>query len=275
MSKRVGWVVLLALLLAGGALYFVSRDRTIAREVRFGLYRPSTAQYFLDAGAARGSRIDIGHEVTDTVSFGVPGDVGLLCPQDDPADPQGYRVFTGGRWYFTGNADRPAAGDLALGQAGDLPFCADFDGDGLADSGIFRDGAWLIKTRRAGPGADIRFSLGTSGDRPVALNVPGAGNATDRKNVVYGVYRQGTWYLDTKGTGGVSATHGFGGPQDLPFLIPRWSPDGGTEGTYSLAVFRDGTWYVKPDPDGTQILSFSFGQQGDLPGFVYRKPRTD
>jgi len=209
--------------------------------------------------------------VKDAVSFGVPGDVGLLCPQDDPADPQGYRVFARGHWYFTGKAVRPATGDLVHGQAGDLPFCADFDGDGLADSGVFRDGAWLIKTRRPGAFTDIRFSLGTLGDRPVALNVAGAGNATDRKNVVYGVYRQGTWYLDTRGTGVVDATHVFGGPQDLPLLIPRWSPEAGTQGTYSLAVFRDGVWYVKPDPDAAQSSSFSFGQAGDLPGFAYRK----
>lgn len=272
MTKRFVWPIVLVLLLIGGAFYFVSGDRDATRDIRFGVYRPSTAQYFLDAGAARGGRIDVDHEVKDTVSFGVPGDIGLLCPQNDPADPHGYRVFAGGNWYFTARAIRPVAGDLVLGQAGDLPFCADFDGDGLADSGIFRDGAWLIKTRRAGAGADIRFSLGTSGDRPVALNVAGTGNATDRKNVVYGIYRQGTWYLDTKGTGAVDATHAFGGPQDLPFLIPRWSPEAGTEGRYSLAVFRDGTWYVKPDPDAAQILSFSFGQAGDLPGFVYRKP---
>jgi hypothetical protein len=41
-----------------GALYSVARPAE-SREVRFGLYRPSTAQYFLDAGAP-GAQTDIG-----------------------------------------------------------------------------------------------------------------------------------------------------------------------------------------------------------------------
>jgi hypothetical protein len=158
-----------------------------------------------------------------------------------------------------------------LGQAGDLPFCADFDGDGVADSGVFRGGDWYVATKHAGSAPDIRFSLGAPGDRPVVLNAEGTGNRTDRRNVVYGVYRRGMWYLDTKGQGKVDAAHAFGGlPQDVPLLIPRWSATAGAVPPYSLAIFRDGTWYVKPDPDGAQTLSFPFGAPGDLPGFVRR-----
>ena len=202
--------------------------------------------------------------------FGIPGDVGLVCPQQVREDPRGYRVFAQGLWFLSGKPKRPPGGDLSFGRPGDLPFCADFNGDGLADSGVFRDGAWLISTRRSGTGADIHFSFGTAGDRPVVLRVPGAGNGSDRKNVVYGVYRRGLWYLDTRGTGTVTATHAFGGlPQDLPLLIPRWSTDARATPPYSLAIFRDGTWFIKPDPDGAQTLSFPFGQAGDLPSIDY------
>jgi hypothetical protein len=84
---------------------------------------------------------------------------------------------------------------------------------------------------------------------------------------VYGVYRGGAWYLDTRGTGAADATHYFGGlPQDVPLLIPRWVA-GGADG-YSLAIFRDGTWFIRPAPDGPVTLSFPFGQAGDLPGFA-------
>ncbi len=131
----------------------------------------------------------------------MPGDVGLVCPQQDREDPRGLRAYAGGLWYLSAKADRQANGDLALGQPSDLPFCADFDGDGTADSGVFRNGEWYVATRGSGSAVDIRFSLGGAGDRPVALNVSGAGNASDRRNIVYGVYRRGVWHLDTRGSG--------------------------------------------------------------------------
>jgi len=258
-----------------GAAYVLLREPDDPGWVRFALYRPSAAQFYVDRGTAPGGPLDGAHEAKDIVPFGVAGDVGLVCSQRDREDPRGYRVFAQGRWFLSGKANRPPTGDLALGQAGDVPFCADFDGDGLADSGVFRDGAWLIATRRTGNDANIRFAFGATGDRPVAVNVAGAGNSTDRRNVVYGVYRGGLWYLDTHGTGAVGATHSFGGlPQDVPLLIPRWSPGDDSGAGYSLAIFRDGIWHVKPDPDGPQIVSFAFGLAGDVPGVVVEPRRA-
>jgi hypothetical protein len=262
-------LLLLLLIPIAAALYVVWREPADQRGVRFVLYRPSDAHFYLDRGATPGGSLAYPHDATEIVPFGVPGDSGLACPQKDREDPGGYRAFAQGLWFLSGKPNRPPHGDLGFGQPGDVPFCADFNGDGLADSGVFRDGAWLIATRRAGRDPDIRFSFGAKGDRPVVLNVAGAGNATDRKNVVYGVYRQGAWYLDAHGSGAVEATHYFGGlPHDLPLLIPRWSQDAGAR-KYSLAIFRDGTWFVKPDPDGPQTLSFGFGQAGDLPSVDY------
>lgn len=256
-------------LLLAGALFLHLREPTDRRFMRFVVYRPSAAQYFLDRGAVRGADIEFTHDASKIVPFGRPGDLGLACPQGDREDPSGFRVFTDGRWFLSGRPDRPVDGDLMLGRAGDLPFCADFDGDGIADSGVFRDGAWLVATQRTGIDPVIRFALGGAGDRPVVLNVKGAGNAADRKNVVYGVYRHGSWYLDTRGSGAVNATHTFGGsPQDVPLLIPRWSRTADAMPAYSLAIFRDGVWHIKPDPDGKETLVFTFGAPGDLPGFI-------
>ena len=270
---RRWWSLLLPLLTLAGALYVVSREPADGTLVRFALYRPSAAQFYLDRGTAPGGSVEFAHDAMDTVPFGAPGDVGLACPQRDREDPNGYRVFVRGLWFLTGISNRPLQGDLALGAPGDLPFCADFDGDGRADSGSFRDGVWSIATHRSGRDADIRFSFGKAGDRPVTLNVASAGNATDRQGVVYGVYRQGQWFLDTKGSGAVDATHSFGGlPGDVPLLVPHWSAEA-RAGAYSLAIFRDGTWFIKPEPDGTRTLSFGFGQAGDLPGFVYQRQR--
>jgi hypothetical protein len=269
-STRRVLLMLLPWIPVVAAIYVLMRPAPDNRGVRFALYRPSVAQFFLDRGATPGVDLDYAHTPATIIPFGVPADIGLVCPQTYREKPLGLRVFVHGRWFYSGKPDRPASADLALGQPGDLPFCADFDGDGFSDSGVFRNGEWLIATGRAGTGPDIRFGFGSAGDRPVVLNVRGAGNSTDRKNVLYGVYRRGTWYLDTKGNGTIDATHVFGGmPQDVPLLIPRWTRDVGTGPRYSLAIFRDGTWYVKPIPDGERTLAFPFGQAGDLPSVDY------
>lgn len=263
-------LLLLAWIPVAASVYVLSRPPTDNRGVRFALYRPSVAQFYLDRGATRGVALDYPHTAATTIVFGRPGDIGLVCPQSYREKPLGLRVFAEGLWFFSGNAARPEGGDLVLGQPGDKPFCADFDGDGMADSGVFRNGEWLIATKRAGAEADIRFGLGAPGDQPVVLNVRGTGNATDRRNVVYGVYRNGTWFLDTKGAGAVDASHLFGGlPQDVPLLIPRWTRDAAAGPPYSLAIFRDGTWFVKPVPDGAETLAFPFGQAGDIPSVDY------
>jgi hypothetical protein len=263
-------------LLLAGVIYLLLRDGADTRLVRFSLYRSTAAQFYLDPGAAPGASLDYAHDVKNVVPFGTPGDIGLVCPHGDPENPSGYRVFANGAWFLSGRPDRPPNGDLALGERGDLPFCADFDGDGVADNGVFRDGRWYIATQKGGGEVTTEFALGTGGDRPVVLNVDGAGNKTDRRNIVYGVYRQGTWYLDRNGDGVVDATHTFGGSaQDIPLLLPRWSTEANAANGYTLAIFRDGIWYVKPDPDGTATLSFSFGQPGDLPGFVYQRRRNE
>ena len=250
------------------AIFLFLRGGEPRDRIRFALYRPSAAQFYLDRSIERGEGLDYTHVAVEVVELGAPGDTGLSCPQSDPAAPGRFRTFANGAWVTSATKARPPGSNFTFGQAGDLPFCADFDGDGLSDSGVFRDGTWFVSARRDGA-APIRFSFGTVGDRPVVLNVKGAGNGTDRRDVVYGVYSRGMWYLDTHGTGTVDAAHVFGGlPQDVPLLIPRWSREGAATPGYSLAIFRDGTWYLKPDPDGAQILSFGFGAAGDLPGFV-------
>jgi hypothetical protein len=245
--------------------YFLFSENGI-RAVRFGLYRPSTAQFFLDRDNRAGDDLQYDHQATRVVQFGISADFGLLCPKEDRENPNGFRVFSRGVWFLTNAASRKAAGDLVLGEVGDVPFCADFDGDGVPDNGVFHDGTWMVSTKGRGASADLTFTLGAPKDRPVVLNLEGAGNGSDRRNVAYGVYRQGTWYIDTKGDGTVHATHNFGGlPQDIPMLIPRWSADKDAAGKYSLVIFRDGIWHLKSDPDGPAILSFGFGQAGDIP----------
>jgi hypothetical protein len=266
--RRIVWAT--PWLVVAATLAYVIWRPAESHNVRFGLYRPSLAQFYLDRSLAPGESLDVAHGAEQMIPFGVPGDTGLVCAQAYVGDRYGLRVYSDGHWFLTRHSNRPERGDVELGQPGDLPFCADFDGDGIPDNGVFRNGEWLVSVDRAGQQAGIHFLFGAPGDRPVVLKVNGAGNASARQGVIYGVYRGGVWHLDTQGTGKVGATHVFGGlPQDLPLLIPRWSTDAHPTPPYSLAIFRDGVWHVKPDPDGLATLSFAFGAPGDLPLVSY------
>ena len=185
------------------------RDGADARLVRFSLYRSTAAQFYLDSGAVPGASLDYAHDVKKVVPFGTPGDIGLACPHSDPENPPGYRVFANGVWFLSAGRIGRRKEISCSAETVTSRFCADFDGDGIADNGVFRDGRWYICNQRASGEVTTEFGLGTGGDRPVVLNVAGAGNETDRRNVVYGVYRQGTWYLDRNGDGVVDATHTF------------------------------------------------------------------
>lgn len=251
------------------ALYFLVSDHG-TRRMLFALYRPATAQFFLDRGVAAGSDLTYDRRVMAVMPLGASGDIGLVCPKSAGETGNAFRAFNGKDWVVWVNPPGVAERVLALGQAGDLPFCADFAGDGVVGSGVFRNGEWLVSSSNRGVGGDLRFSFGAPGDRPVIANIAGRGNRTDRRNIVYGVYRKGIWYLDTDGSGTVAATHAFGGdPQDLPLLIPRWSTDKSVDGKYSLVVFRAGIWFLKPDPEEPQVISFAFGQAGDVPSIQY------
>jgi hypothetical protein len=110
--------------------------------------------------------------------------------------------------------------------------------------------------------AEWLSTFGTGGDVAVHIGAKGFGNATDRRNVVYGVYRAGTWFIDETGSGTPTRTINFGGlSQDVPLLIPHWNGSG----PYSLAIFRDGTWFIRPDLNSSTIVTVQFGAIGDIP----------
>ena len=77
---------------------------------------------------------------------------------------------------------------IPLGAQGDLPVVGDFDGDGVDEIGVFRDGKWLIDINgdRILDDRDLMFALGEAGDRPVVGDFDGDGRddaAVYRSNV--------------------------------------------------------------------------------------------
>jgi hypothetical protein len=265
---RILFVVPAVLVAVAGYVAFKGAGTNNA--MRFVVYRPSTGHFYIDKWTRPGERLDVEHRAELVVPFGRPGDIGFGCLQSSREEPFGLRVYADGAWYFSAQMSRPPGGDLLLGKAGDVPFCADFDGDGRADNGVFSAGQWLVRTH---DGALLRFDFGMGGDRPLVVNAHGRGNDRDRRNLIYGVYRAGIWYLDLDGDSRADVMHAFGGqPNDVALLIPRTNAGDGSP--YSLAIFRDGLWFVKGDPNDAATQQFYFGSAGDVPSVLYEPARS-
>ncbi len=84
-------------------------------------------------------------------------------------------------------------------QPGDLPVVGDWNGDGKAEIGVFRNnGQWFLDANGNGVwdgcGSDLCLSFGASG-KPVVGDWNNDGKAK------VGVFNNGTWYLDYNGNG--------------------------------------------------------------------------
>lgn len=136
-----------------------------------------------------------------------------------------------------------AAGYPAVqyGNAGDLPFAGDFDGDGHMEPGVYRNGTVYIRP------FNLTFGYGNPGDRPFAADFTG-----DGKDEI-GVYRPSTRQFFIRG----GATITYGNIGDIP-LAGDFDGDGLAE----HAVYRPSTstFYIRH-----LTLTIGFGNPGDKP----------
>lgn len=119
------------------------------------------------------------------------------------------------------------------GQKSDRPISGDFNGDGIATIGVFRDGTWLLDMDGNGRWSkgDVSAEFGQEGDIPVVGDFNGDGIDDP------GVYRAGTWYLDTNGDRALDARDKvleLGGPDDQP-IVGDFNGDGIDE----IAIYQD------------------------------------
>ena len=113
----------------------------------------------------------------------------------------------------SGRADAVKYGPLVVGDAGDVPMLGDFDGDGKVDLAIFRNGNWLVDTKRDGK-ATITFSFGgVANDRPLAADWSGDKHATPV------LFRDGEWLVSPQRDGKVARSFTFGTKGDIPLSI--------------------------------------------------------
>jgi stage II sporulation protein D len=112
----------------------------------------------------------------------------------------------------------------------------DWDGDGRADVGWFKDGVFRL---RWPDGSQRAIGLGRSGDTPVV----GDWNADGRDGI--GVFRSGTWSLRNSLAGvGEVTTFGYGQAGDRA-VVGRWS----SASPVGIGVVRGDRWLLRRTAD--------------------------
>jgi SpoIID/LytB domain protein len=197
--------------------------------------------------ALRGSAASVSLSGADFAGrFGLRSDWFLVNPP--PAIPG----------WFLRNSLTSGPADIArtYGAGGDTALACDWNGDGVATPGIFRNGTFSLRNSNTSGVGETTFGFGNPGDIPVCGDWNGDGIDT------IGVFRRGVFYLrNTNSTGVADLVVSYGNPTDRP-LIGDWNGDG----IDTVGVARDGVFYLRDtNTSGTAGTVFAFGNPGDYP----------
>ena len=189
-------------------------------------------------------------------------------------------TFRKGAWFLDNNGndlwDKDFDTKIPFGSFGlknDLPVTGDWNGNGIANIGVFRNGAWFLDDGdgKWNSAKDTTIKAGSFGF-PDDIPITGDWNGDGKTNI--GVFRKGAWYLDyngnnkwDKGLDKAYSAGSFGLSTDIP-ITGDWNGDGKTK----IGVYRKGAWYLDFDGNGqwnknkdTTVLAGSFGLKTDIP----------
>ena len=209
-------------------------------------------------------------------------------------------------WSFTtttnGEIVKNIDSSVHFGTLGGTPLAGDFDGNGVDEVAIYKDGYWMIDINRNGrwDQADLLAKLGTAEDRPVVGDWDG-----DGKDDI-GIYGP-MWERDPEA---IAREPGLPNPDNDPFTRPKNVPPHTTDatnggrvmkltsfgreqadvvdhvfglddeakvpvtgdwngnGVRSIGTFENGKWELDINGDGRfdhMDVSVRFGQAGDRP----------
>ena len=154
---------------------------------------------------------------------------------------------------------------LYYGNPGDYPFLGDWDCDGVATPGLYRqsDGYVYLRNKNTQGNADISFFFGNPGDLPLAGDFNGDGCDT------VGLYRPslGRFFVIDKlgseddGLGAATTDYLFGNIGDVPFTGDF---DGDGVDTFGLYRTSSGLMYLRNrHTHGNADQQFYYGNPGD------------
>jgi hypothetical protein len=147
---------------------------------------------------------------------------------------------------------------INYGIGGDDPVVGDWDGDGDATIGIYRNGSFYLRNENTIGFADWVFQFGMPGDQPIVGDWNGDGTDT------IGVYRRGVFFLrDENSAGTSSASFALGVAGDVG-IAGDWDGDG----VDTIGVFRpsNGALYLKnTNVTGFADIQINYGLPGDKP----------
>ncbi len=185
---------------------------------------------------------------------------------EGPCDSVGF-IDVGSEWsLFDSLSAEASIDDFFFGDPGDIPFMGDWDGDGVATPGLYRqsDGFVYLRNSNTQGNADITFFFGNPGDYPLVGDFDGDGDDT------VSIFRQseGRVFImnelgeDGGGLGGADYDFFFGNPGDTPFV-------GDFDGDFvdSVGLYRTSTGFVyfrNELSTGNADFEFFYGNPGDV-----------
>jgi len=181
--------------------------------------------------------------------------------KNNGADTTGVFRPSNGLLYLK-NSNTTGFADIAInyGLAGDYPVVGDWDGDGDATIGVYRNGKFLLRNSNTLGFADLVFAFGTPGDQPIAGDWNGDGVDT------IGVYRPSTgqFLLRNSNTAGSPEMSFYLGNVGDVGIAGDWNGDG----IDTTGVFRpsNGVIFLKNlNSSGFAEIAINYGTAGDKP----------
>jgi hypothetical protein len=175
-------------------------------------------------------------------------------------------VDAGSQWgLWDGLHKWPDVSTFYFGNPGDLPFMGDWNGDGVATPGLYRqsDGFVYVKNANTRGIADLEFFFGNPGDVPLVGDFDGDGRDSvsiwrPSEARVFIINELGS---DGGGFGAADFSFYFGNSGDAPFV-----GDFDGDGIDTVGLYRESAGFVyfrNSLTTGVADLSFFYGNAGD------------